>query len=1163
MKKSVESSGFVGGFKTVLSRKKRRGGVLEDNTGGKEGSAKVQSGHSWSSETGDTTESDSVDMEEECLVEETSFDYGESGALPLGKINFLDGNDNDDVLLDAPLVLLPPLKNLVNVSVRKSFALDLDLKAVEGNSAQEKLKKIRSLFSGINGFGRASTPSKLLGIIRATFTSELGLMKATKKATGANIIVNTNLKRSAGRSDWAVVLKKIPVGTSAEAVRTALFEFETIKSIKMQLVGLWQKAVVEFEHSDHTDLVAAKWSILIEKDAVRVARSDLDKVSWDTRDQHRALLYTLPMGTTAHDIWDFIGSVGGKMCVIDRHPITYARARCAVICFDSAESLNAIVGTMPVLRGANLHWSCLVSAKYAKCGKSGHTSLGCAIGGRVSSGLSSRKVLSDTDKSRLAAIYAKRSAPVACPVSFGGLSWVKIASGSFFPSFSGQNTSVEFGSSSKIDPSLPVLIKVNDRFAALECSLASLMEQVGKLAKRLDVLGPTVSQPSFRCQLLVTPSSQNQGADVVMSESLGAVTSGEIVVGAVSFDVSLVSKLEDSIKCLIETVLGLSAKVDSFGDDIIHWHIEKNNLVSIFTESKLREKIRPWIVNKYDGVRVFTSGLESGYLGAGVTVIMNFFLARHVCKVSEVPGRLLSIKLLFKNKLSVSILGLYAGASSAVRFSQAGEVNSLIAKAVNESSFIVLSGNFNEDGSHRCASFKKCLDLGLVNALGGSSCGKLPTWSNSQGVAKTINFMFVSSNLVNAIVGRNVFGVGKYFDTDHQAVSVLVGLGDLLDVQLNSVRRQANRDCWKYDCKGADDVKWAKFKEDTVANAAVFHDNFLAARVLSDLDLMWVALRKVMCLSAEVVFRKKWFKEYDKIFNKDSSKFHKLELLVSKLVRAFHIDSAEEFTSLLDRWEGLDSVNASAVKSLFLSGSHFNAIWSVLYKVKKFYHASKMSEVERVRESQIRSAIDKRIKSFELDKSHIIRSVLECPFHKVTLDHLVVDGELVLEPALVKAKVDAPLEYVFNNAFSGVISLIDFDEMSSVVLNLPDGKAAGLSSISNKLWKHSDKSVLDMLLVLLNVCLECESVPGPWKKAWVSMIPKPYEWKNVLTNTHPIALVKMARKILSKVLLDRISLACSVFDVLRGNNFSVLKGTTTQSPIFAIGSVVEDALEKN
>ncbi|KAG9303424.1 hypothetical protein G9A89_013750 [Geosiphon pyriformis] len=114
-------------------------------------------------------------------------------------------------------------------------------------------------------------------------------------------------------------------------------------------------------------------------------------------------------------------------------------------------------------------------------------------------------------------------------------------------------------------PSLPVLIKVDDRFAALECSLTSLTKQIDKLAKRLDALGPMVSQPSPGCQLLVTPSSQNQGVDIVMSESLSAAISGEVVAGAVSFDVSVVSKLEDSMKCLMKTVLNLLAKVDSFG----------------------------------------------------------------------------------------------------------------------------------------------------------------------------------------------------------------------------------------------------------------------------------------------------------------------------------------------------------------------------------------------------------------------------------------------------------------------------------------------------------------------------------------------------------------------------------------------------------------------
>ncbi|KAG9290081.1 hypothetical protein G9A89_010387 [Geosiphon pyriformis] len=139
MKKTAKVFSSSNGFKPVLPRKKRRGDILKDGSGDKNVDSKAQNVHSWSSETGNTTEFESIDMEEECLMEETSFDYGESGALAgkdndqtptdskvktkkalgklLEKINFLPNSDDDNVLLDALLVHLPPVKNFVNVSV--------------------------------------------------------------------------------------------------------------------------------------------------------------------------------------------------------------------------------------------------------------------------------------------------------------------------------------------------------------------------------------------------------------------------------------------------------------------------------------------------------------------------------------------------------------------------------------------------------------------------------------------------------------------------------------------------------------------------------------------------------------------------------------------------------------------------------------------------------------------------------------------------------------------------------------------------------------------------------------------------------------------------------------------------------------------------------------
>ncbi|KAG9307380.1 hypothetical protein G9A89_017209 [Geosiphon pyriformis] len=214
----------------------------------------------------------------------------------------------------------------------------------------------------------------------------------------------------------------------------------------------------------------------------------------------------------------------------------------------------------------------------------------------------------------------------------------------------------------------------------------------------------------------------------------------------------------------------------------------------------------------------------------------------------------------------------------------------------------------------------------------------------------------------------------------------------------------------------------------------MFLNEFVAAKWFSDLDAMWDTVCKTIVLSAEGT---------------------------------------------------LDSVGALSVKSLFLFGSGFDTIHSKLSKTRKSYCSSKLMKSKCAKEFHIRQAVKRRMESFEVDKDHTIKSVLEHSFCKVVLNHLVVGEKLVLEPGLVKSKVDViikgwtqkhvvvsdisdiwvcqfqPLEYVFDGIFSNVMCSISFEEMSGVVSNLPNGKAAGLSGITNELWKHCDKVITD------------------------------------------------------------------------------------------------------
>ncbi|KAG9298233.1 hypothetical protein G9A89_002721 [Geosiphon pyriformis] len=795
----------------------------------------------------------------------------------------------------------------------------------------------QKIFYKINGFGGASTPSKFPGVVCLTFTSEFSLIKAREMTIREKIVVNGDLKKANICSNWEVIIKKIPVDLPKVAVESVFSKFGKIVSIRIQLIGLWQKTQIEFESSEVANLVTFKWSVLVKKDSVCIALVVSDKQTW-----------------------------------------------CAIICFENDAARLAAIYIIPIFKSVSLRWASLVLASCAKCEQFGHITVNCSVS--RSSGVHEKIVVFDHDQVRLAGIYKKKSAPIVCSVLFGGKTWAQVANGTpsrAFPSgFSG------FGLHSGSVPSLavsdPLVVShLGDHLVVLKCSLELLADCVSGILVRLDSFDmiPSVLSSLAFSPVVFTALGSVVDSDMIVDNALGFfdITSPVTDNAVVNLSTSSSKVLTAKVGSLETKLVTLEASVGSVLDklnflcsgsgmnncakqtDIVHWHKDMNNLV------------RPWIADRFDGVCVFTSGLDFSHMGSGVAIILNSLLARHVCKVSEMPGQLLSVRLFFKNKLSVSILGLYAGVSLVVCFSQAGDINSFITKAVNKSSFVIFGGDFNKDSSHKCASFKKCFDLGLVNFLGGSLFVKSLTWCNSCGAAKTIDYVFVSSNLINTVVDHSVAGVNDFFDTDHRAISVSVGIGGLLDLE---------------------------FKDTSAVNASMFSDVFGAAVKFSNMDAMWNIVRKIIILSADSTFKRKWFKGFDGIFTKMSFKFHKLELLVSKLVKASHSVFSEK----------LDSPGASVVRFLFLLGSGFDLIHSALAKVRKLYYASKLLESKRAEESSIKQAISKRMESFELDKSHTIRSVLEHPFHKVVLDHLVMEDELILESDSVKSKVDDIME---------------------------------------------------------------------------------------------------------------------------------------------------------
>ncbi|KAG9292962.1 hypothetical protein G9A89_016324 [Geosiphon pyriformis] len=762
----------------------------------------------------------------------------------------------------------------VEVSIKKSFALDINLSAVEGKSVMAKTQLIRKIFLTINGFGETTIPLKFEEIIRSTFTSESSMEKAALLAKEKGIIVNTNLKKQKICSNWAVVIKEISIDILKEMIVAALAEFGEIKSIKIQLIGLWQKVVVEF--------------------AELMVMTVRDYGTWVSRNQFRALLFTLSMRMTAHNLGTFLEGVGKKTCIINCLLNSGNRIHCAVIGFEFEDAMESAYHTEPIFSALECNVLSLSIAKPSKI---------------------------------LAKLYAKKNIPISRSAVFV----VSLA----FPS-----GNLYFNSGSRSDPfpsgfsgikrSMLVVqneFSINDCLALLECSLKLLADQIKWY--RAGAPGAYYLSCIFShfCPYFGITRYLLEDKMVDLDPS-----SSKVLISKVGSLKSKIMALEVSIGLILGKLDLLCINSGSL-ENIVCWHKDLGNMILIVTETKLRSDIRPWIMNKFDRLRVFTFGLDVGFCGVGVAIIMNNSLAQHVSKMDEVPGHLISVCLLFKNKLSIMILGLYTTV----------DINSMVSKVVNSSSFVVIGGDFNENGSSKSASFKFCLGLGLVNTFNGHLLAKASTWSNSKGVEKVIDFILVSENLASAMALYFVNSVFEFFDTDHKSVFISIGLDGLLNTHLISIHKQANHD---------------RFKDCSSAKFLVRSDMFKETKVNGNLNTMWKMLKEVIVQTADTI------------------------------------------------WLAIDIVKASKIDSIVLNSVSLMELIKHLSVIKKGYCKSKYYESKIAENTAIRKAIDYYMENFCSDKGKMIKSILKCLFYKVVLNHLVVNDELVIEPNKVKLKIN-------------------------------------------------------------------------------------------------------------------------------------------------------------
>src|SRR6185437_8605634 len=136
-------------------------------------------------------------------------------------------------------------------------------------------------------------------------------------------------------------------------------------------------------------------------------------------------------------------------------------------------------------------------------------------------------------------------------------------------------------------------------------------------------------------------------------------------------------------------------------------------------------------------------------------------------------------------------------------------------------------------------------------------------------------------------------------------------------------------------------------------------------------------------------------------------------------------------------------------------------------------------------------------------------------------------------------------------------------ELKETIENSPNNKAPGPLAIPDEVIKHLPENALHFLLKILNACLQIEIVPDQWLNSNIWLIPKKDRYNYDLNYIRPIMLIDHVRKILTKIINNKLMTPIMHYEVLSPLNFAAFPGQSTSQPLSNLTHILEDARTGN
>ena len=140
--------------------------------------------------------------------------------------------------------------------------------------------------------------------------------------------------------------------------------------------------------------------------------------------------------------------------------------------------------------------------------------------------------------------------------------------------------------------------------------------------------------------------------------------------------------------------------------------------------------------------------------------------------------------------------------------------------------------------------------------------------------------------------------------------------------------------------------------------------------------------------------------------------------------------------------------------------------------------------------------------------------------------------------------------------------VISAEEIKQVIINLKNGKAAGLDKIIPELLKELDENFIDLIAQILNTIFESGNFPEEWALGIIVILFKEGT-KSDLNNYRGITLLSMLGKLLVGILNNRLWKVVDKYEILKESQAGFRKGYRTTDHLFTLTAIIDHYVIKN